>query len=166
MPAPEKIDAYGPYLGIPVHPLKCQATYIWIDGTGENLRSKTRVLDSLPTSIDEYPIWNYDGSSTGQATGRKSDLTLKPVADYPDPFLGGNNRLVLCETFDPENNPTKTNHRYYCKQIMDAVKIKIFIHLVGQKMVILLLKVLTIVVLELIKCLVVKLFKLMQMHVY
>uniref|UniRef100_A0A914QER8 GS beta-grasp domain-containing protein n=1 Tax=Panagrolaimus davidi TaxID=227884 RepID=A0A914QER8_9BILA len=117
MPAPEKIDAYGPNLGIPIPTLKCQATYIWIDGTGENLRSKMRVLDSLPTSIDEYPIWNYDGSSTGQATGRKSDLMLKPVAEYPDPFLGcGNNRLVLCETYDAENNPTKTNHRYQCKQ--------------------------------------------------
>jgi glutamine synthetase len=123
MPAPEKIDAYGPNLGIPIPTLKCQATYIWIDGTGENLRSKMRVLDSLPTSIDEYPIWNYDGSSTGQATGRKSDLMLKPVAEYPDPFLGcGNNRLVLCETYDAENNPTKTNHRYQCKQIMDSVK--------------------------------------------
>lgn len=123
MPAPEKIDAYGPNLGIPIPASKCQATYIWIDGTGENLRSKMRVLDSLPTSIDEYPIWNYDGSSTGQATGRKSDLMLRPVAEYPDPFLGGgNNRLVLCETYDAENNPTKTNHRYHCKQVMDSVK--------------------------------------------
>jgi len=119
---PEKIDAYGAHLGIQPHPTKCQATYVWIDGTGEHVRSKMRVLDSLPSSLEEYPLWNYDGSSTGQAIGRKSDLTLKPVAEYPDPFLGGNNRLVLCETFDPENNPTQTNHRYYCKQVMDAVK--------------------------------------------
>uniref|UniRef100_A0A914P2L1 glutamine synthetase n=1 Tax=Panagrolaimus davidi TaxID=227884 RepID=A0A914P2L1_9BILA len=47
---------------------------------------------------------------------------LKHVAEYPDPFLGcGNNGLVLCETYDAENNPTKTNHRYHCKQIMDSV---------------------------------------------
>uniref|UniRef100_A0AC35GN77 GS beta-grasp domain-containing protein n=1 Tax=Panagrolaimus sp. PS1159 TaxID=55785 RepID=A0AC35GN77_9BILA len=50
------------------------------------------------------------GSSTGQATGRFSDLFLKPVAEYPDPFLGcGNNCLVLCETYDAENNPTDWN---------------------------------------------------------
>uniref|UniRef100_A0AC34G0F9 GS beta-grasp domain-containing protein n=1 Tax=Panagrolaimus sp. ES5 TaxID=591445 RepID=A0AC34G0F9_9BILA len=112
-----------PYFGIPLHPTKCQATYIWIDGTGENLRSKTRILDSVPKNIDDYPLWNFDGSSTGQATGRFSDLILKPVKDFPDPFLGcGNNRLVLCETYDNQNNPTETNHRCHCKQVMDAVE--------------------------------------------
>lgn len=55
----------------------------------------------------DFPIWNFDGSSTGQAcSGQDSDTYLKPVAYYADPFLGGNNKLVLCETYDREMKPT------------------------------------------------------------
>ena len=48
---------------------KVKAEYIWIGGRGgggDDYRSKTRVLDKMPTSVDELPMWNYDGSSTGQ----------------------------------------------------------------------------------------------------
>ncbi len=30
----------------------------------------------------ELPIWNFDGSSTGQAEGQNSDVYLYPVALY------------------------------------------------------------------------------------
>lgn len=109
------------FLGIPPHPTKCQATYVWIDGTGENLRCKTRTLEKKPQKIADYPIWNYDGSSTGQATGKDSDRYLKVVAEYRDPFLQGQNTLVLCETYDHLMKPTATNHRFKCKEIMDRV---------------------------------------------
>ena len=90
---------------------RVQALYIWIDGSGEGLRSKTKTLDSVPKSVEELPIWNYDGSSTYQAEGRNSDTYLHPVKMYPDPFRGGDNVMVMCETYKHDNTPTETNHR-------------------------------------------------------
>lgn len=48
---------------------KTMAEYVWIGGSGSDLRSKTRVLTKEVKSVKDLPIWNYDGSSTGQAPG-------------------------------------------------------------------------------------------------
>ena len=81
------------------------------------LRSKTRTLFNYPSSPDQLPIWNFDGSSTGQAVGHDSDVYMKPVALYPDPMLPGENCLVLCETQDKDGNPHVTNNRSSCEQV-------------------------------------------------
>ena len=95
--------------------------YIWIGGDGE-LRSKTRVL--INVSFNDIPDWNYDASSTGQApSDGNTEGILKPVAYYRNPLRktdGYDNLLVLCETYDSDGKPFKTNHRYYAKQIFDS----------------------------------------------
>ena len=48
---------------------KISAEYVWIGGTGSDLRSKTKSLSKVPKSVEDLPVWNYDGSSTGQAPG-------------------------------------------------------------------------------------------------
>ena len=87
------------YLDLPQPNDKSLATYIWIDGSGENLRSKTMTVDFDIKEPSQLPWWNFDGSSTGQAEGSNSDVYLKPVAIFNDPFLLGNNKLVMCETY-------------------------------------------------------------------
>ena len=54
-------------------------------------------LPRLRRSHEELPIWNFDGSSTGQAPGTDSEVMLKPVRIFPDPFRGNPHKLVLCE---------------------------------------------------------------------
>lgn len=104
---------------------RIQALYIWIDGTGEGIRCKTKTLDEKPDSTDDLPIWNFDGSSTGQAEGHNSDVYLHPVAIFKDPFRGGENILVLCETYTFDHKPTHTNHRKSCVRLMNDATVKV-----------------------------------------
>jgi len=99
-----------------------QVMYVWIDGTGEFLRCKTKTMDFEPKKPEECPIWNFDGSSTGQAEGSNSDVYLKPVRLFPDPFRRGNNKLLLCETLKYNKKPTETNRRNTCNDAMVKAK--------------------------------------------
>uniref|UniRef100_A0A8C3G5J6 Glutamine synthetase n=2 Tax=Cyclopterus lumpus TaxID=8103 RepID=A0A8C3G5J6_CYCLU len=101
---------------------KCQVTYIWIDGTGEGLRNKTRTLDSEPNSLNDVPEWNFDGSSTYQSEGSNSDMYLSPVRMFRDPFSLDPNKLVLCEVLKYNRLPAETNHRASCSKVMEQVK--------------------------------------------
>ncbi|MGH3055619.1 MAG: glutamine synthetase beta-grasp domain-containing protein [Gaiellaceae bacterium] len=92
---------------------KYKLEYIWLDGYEPvpNLRSKTKVaaFSAFPT-LEELPVWNFDGSSTRQADGGSSDCLLKPVALYPDPAKK-NAALVMCEVLLPDETPHPSNSR-------------------------------------------------------
>ena len=72
MPPTQLNDAvYNRFMALP-QGTRITAEYIWIGGSGLDLRSKTRTLEKRPSSVDELPEWNFDGSSTGQAPGDDS----------------------------------------------------------------------------------------------
>ena len=86
-----------------------KAEYIWLDGVQPtpDLRSKTKIL----AEGDTPPDWGFDGSSTEQAEGHSSDCVLKPVFTCPDPLRGGGDILVLCEVYNADGTPSKSNNR-------------------------------------------------------
>lgn len=88
-----------------------QAEYIWIGGSGQDLRCKTRTITKKVKKAEDLPVWNFDGSSTGQAPGDDSEVMLKPRAIYPDPFRGGKNILVMCDCYKPDGTPIDGNTR-------------------------------------------------------
>ena len=98
--------------------MKVFVEYVWIGGNQE-LRCKTKVMDTLVKSISDLSDWNYDGSSTGQAVGRDSEVIIKPCALFKDPFRGGENKIVLCDTYLPDGTPHVTNHRVWAQSIFN-----------------------------------------------
>ena len=126
----------------------CIAEYIWLD-SDKKFRSKTKVIhdflyessnynryffskDYLPekNDIHKYPKWDYDGSSTGQASGTSSEIILVPVFVCDNPLLQDSvkninsnhvimRKLLLCETFHTDGNPTLENTRHEASTIFD-----------------------------------------------
>ena len=89
--------------------------YVWIDGDGKT-RSKTRVCRGKVSGLSDLPVWNYDGSSTGQADGSDSEVLIHPRALFRDPFREGG-WLTLCDTYLPDGNPHPTNKRLEALEI-------------------------------------------------
>jgi len=99
--------------------MKIKLEYIWLDGykPEPNLRSKVKIVeyDKVKNAFldGNFPIWNFDGSSTNQADTGNSDRLLKPVRHYvPQTFpLENNTVYVLCEVLNPDGTPHETNKR-------------------------------------------------------
>jgi len=100
--------------------------YIWIGGKGE-IRSKTRVINEYLTFFaSNIPNWNYDGSSTWQTEDSSGDteIILKPCDIFIDPLRtidGANCYLVLCDTYNSNDEPLFNNNRYSAKIIFDKL---------------------------------------------
>ena len=91
---------------------KAKLEYIWLDGyePTQSMRSKTMVRSNFGGTVEECPMWSFDGSSTLQADGGDSDCLLKPVAIYPDPARL-NGYLVMCEVLNADGTPHASNGR-------------------------------------------------------
>jgi glutamine synthetase len=99
--------------------------YVWIglngfQGESWTMRSKLKV-HQLTTEdvaklgsgdISVLPLWSFDGSSTGQASGDDSDCILAPIRAVTDTVRNdGRSVVVLCEVLNPDGTPHPTNHR-------------------------------------------------------
>ena len=92
--------------------MKAKLEYIWLDGyqPTQSLRSKTQVRDNFGGTLEECPMWSFDGSSTEQADGSSSDCLLQPVAIFPDP--GRKDAfLVMTEVLNADGTPHISNGR-------------------------------------------------------
>ena len=102
--------------------------YIWLDKEN-NYRSKTRIVkdDVYPPGefhIKRIPAWNYDGSSTRQATGDDSEVCINPVCMVRDPFRRSLDAwLVLCDTWLPNDEPHPDNTRIKAMKVFSQKKV-------------------------------------------
>jgi glutamine synthetase len=92
--------------------MKSKLEYIWLDGykPTQSLRSKTQVRSDFGGTLEECPMWSFDGSSTEQADGSDSDCLLKPVAVFPDTGRK-NSYLVMTEVLNADQTPHESNGR-------------------------------------------------------
>lgn len=93
--------------------------YIWLD-SNNNFRSKTKIINIEMDKQYQFPKWNYDGSSTGQAEGSDSEILLIPVFTCRNPFRQNElSFLVWCQTYNMNNEPLINSTRNKAKLIFD-----------------------------------------------
>ncbi len=89
--------------------MKHSIEYIWLD-TKNKFRSKVKIIETLPI-LNDLEIWNFDGSSTGQATGKDSEIFIKPYKMFSDWAGDCSKFYVFCECLYPDGSPHITNTR-------------------------------------------------------
>ena len=98
--------------------------YVWL-GLDNEIFSKVRIIrpgQLIESKSSDYiyrtPEWDFDGSSTGQATTEASEVILKPCALYRNPFIKDlQSFIVLCSTYSPDGKPLESNTRHHAVDI-------------------------------------------------
>lgn len=67
------------YMALPQPADAVMVTYVWIDGTGQQMRAKTRTVKKVPSRAEELPVWNFDGSSTGECRRSSHPSSTSPI---------------------------------------------------------------------------------------
>ena len=100
--------------------------YFWVDGFEQpGIRGKTKIvtLKELEGGNFELPLedWNFDGSSTGQASTADSERLLIPARLYQ---FGETHHVVLCEVRYPDEDqtPHETNFRANLREELEGMK--------------------------------------------
>ena len=101
--------------------------YIWMD-VNNKFRSKVKVIAIKKIkNIEELKpyleVWNFDGSSTGQASTGESEVFIKPFRFFKNTEIK-NYYYVLCECLNPDGTPHKTNTRSSVSEFFKQEKIK------------------------------------------
>jgi len=99
------------------------AEYIWLDGVAPTagLRSKARVVEVADElSLETFPEWSFDGSSTEQAAGEDSDCILRPVRFVADPIRRDGSQIVLCEVLNADHTIHSSNTRAKLRAALSA----------------------------------------------
>ncbi|KFM59085.1 Glutamine synthetase, partial [Stegodyphus mimosarum] len=109
--SPQKVLIHS-YMQLPQPADKVQCMYVWIDGSLRNVRAKSITFPTVTKNLTELPLMEFCGSATGLDVGDIADFYAKPIKFYSDPFRGGNNKLVFCETYSRDKLPTFANNRY------------------------------------------------------
>lgn len=109
------------FMCLPIPECVCQLEYVWVDGTGQNVRSQSRNFNFPIASHKEAPTWSCDGSQCYfKKDSKDADIFLCPVAMYKDPMRRGKARIVLCDTYQHDHKPTVSNARSCCLQTVNA----------------------------------------------
>lgn len=114
-----------------------RVTYIWLGGkdSHHDIRSKDRTMYLEQEDVRKhpkelladgvFPVWNYDGSSTGQSKGIDTEVLIKPVNAFPCclprhsttiPWI-----LVLAECYLANGEPTADNARAVARQTFEQL---------------------------------------------
>jgi glutamine synthetase len=111
---------------------KCILEYIWLDANN-NFRSKVKVeILKIPFLVNNLEIWNFDGSSTGQATGEDSEIFIKPylvlqnnITDINNiNYITNNYYYVFCDCLNTDmKTPHKTNTRAEAVKFFNQIEI-------------------------------------------